>query len=50
MGSVEGRVAIQYVFTHYPLPAALPLTDTASAPRYVDDKDSQFVHFHFYLS
>ena len=49
MGSVEGRVAIQYVFTHFPLPATLPLTDTVSAPRYVDEKDSQFVSFHFHL-
>jgi len=32
--------------THSPSPATLPLTDTASAPRYVDEKDSQSVPFH----
>jgi hypothetical protein len=41
MGSVEGRVAIQYVLPHTHL--SLLLTDTVCLPRYVEEKDSQSV-------
>ncbi len=47
MGSVEGRVAIQYVLpisfiTYF----ASPLTDTTCLPRYVEEKDAQSVPSH----
>jgi hypothetical protein len=46
MGSVEGRVAIQYVLPFTFITFASPLTNTSSGPRYVDEKDSQSVLSH----
>ena len=44
MGSVEGRVAIQYVFPHALVTSfTSSVTDTVCLPRYVDEKDSQSV-------
>jgi hypothetical protein len=42
MGSVEGRVAIQYVHPYFPHTSFLQRYLT-SVFRYVDEKDSQYV-------
>jgi hypothetical protein len=45
MGSVEGRVAIQYVLP----PSLRPCSDGVRFPRYVDEKDSQYEPSDFLL-